>query len=225
MNHKESLIIFPFALTFANALCGFLAVIKALDGEYQTAALFIVLAAIMDLFDGRLARMLGSASYLGKELDSLCDAVSFCFAPAIILYGWSLYELPRASLIVLGLYLCAGLFRLARFNVLADAQRLSFIGLPTPLAALFLTSLVTSHEWLSQSIFAAVTRPKYAAFVVVIIALLMISSLSFPSGKYFKVRLALGGLIAVLGVLTLWALWQGYPILLFYAPPISFQDL
>src|SRR5262245_15894422 len=102
---KKNLFLIPFLFTFGNALCGFLSVIKTLDQEYTLAALFIVLAALMDLCDGRLARMFGSTSVLGMELDSLCDAISFCFAPAILLYSWSLYQLGIGGLIVLGIYL------------------------------------------------------------------------------------------------------------------------
>lgn len=114
---KKKLFLIPFFFTFANALCGFMSVVKTLDEEYLIAALCIILAAGMDLCDGRLARMIGSTSVLGMELDSLCDAISFCFAPAILLYSWSLYQLGVAGLVVLSLYLCAGLFRLARFNI------------------------------------------------------------------------------------------------------------
>ena len=74
---KKNLFIIPFLFTFGNALCGFMSVIKTLDEEYLLAALFILLAALMDLCDGRLARWFGSTSVLGMELDSLCDAISF----------------------------------------------------------------------------------------------------------------------------------------------------
>src|SRR5262245_44761503 len=95
---KKKLFIIPFLFTFGNALCGFMSVIKTLDEEFMLAAFFILLAALMDLCDGRLARWFGSTSVLGMELDSLCDAISFCFAPAILLYSWSLYHLDYAGM-------------------------------------------------------------------------------------------------------------------------------
>src|SRR4029077_1820506 len=76
----------PFFFTFANATLGFLAVIKALEGDATSSVYCILAAACMDVFDGRLARALGTTSTLGVELDSLVDGVSFCFAPAVIFY-------------------------------------------------------------------------------------------------------------------------------------------
>lgn len=212
---KRPLTIIPFFFTFANALFGFLAVVKTLDDQYIQAAICILFAALMDLCDGRLARLLGSAGYLGMELDSLCDAISFCFAPAILMYSWSLHRLGIAGLMVLGLFLCCGLFRLARFNVLHTSQTHYFIGLPTTIAAFFLANFMLYEDWIAHSVIQTALRPELTAFIVCIIALLMISSIKFPSGKYFKMRLALGGLIFVLVLLSCWALVKGYPIMLF----------
>ena len=85
---KQNLFIVPFLFTFANAVFGLLSVIKTLECEFVTASYCIILAALMDFFDGKLARAFNSTSCLGMELDSLCDAISFCFAPAILLYSW-----------------------------------------------------------------------------------------------------------------------------------------
>ena len=212
---KRQLKIIPFLFTFSNALFGFLSVIKTLDEQYVAAAWCIVLAAIMDMLDGRLARFLGSTSYVGRELDSLCDAVSFCFAPAILMYSWSLYPLGKIGLVVLGLFLCCGLFRLARFNVLYAHQTNYFTGLPTTIAAFFLAQIVLSESSIAHSILHSALRPERIAFIVSMIALLMISSIKFPSGKYLKMQLALTGVIVVLGILGAAAWWQGYPIFLF----------
>ncbi len=212
---KKNLFLIPFLFTFANALCGFMSVIKTLDEDYFLAALFIVLAALMDLCDGRLARMFGSTSVLGMELDSLCDAISFCFAPAILLYSWSLYQLGFIGMIVLGLYLCAGLFRLARFNATHSNQAHSFIGLPTTVAAFICANIVICQQWLSTSVFKNFLKADHLAFLVTIIALLMISSIKFPSSKHIKNHLiALHGLLFFLGLLSAWTLYKGLPILL-----------
>lgn len=207
--------IIPFLFTFANALFGFLSVIKTLEDQFIAAAWCIVFAAIMDFFDGRIARLLGTATYVGRELDSLCDAVSFCFAPAILMYSWSLWSLGSVGLAVLGLFLCCGLFRLARFNVLHANQTDYFIGLPTTFAAFFVAQLVLNESWLARSILHAALRPEHIAFIACMIALLMISSIKFPSAKYLQMRLAVTGLVAVFIGLSAWALWRGYPVLLF----------
>jgi CDP-diacylglycerol--serine O-phosphatidyltransferase len=211
---KKNLFIIPFLFTFSNALCGFMSVIKTLDDEFMLAAFFILLAALMDLCDGRLARWFGSTSVLGMELDSLCDAISFCFAPAILLYSWSLYQLNYAGMIVLGLFLCAGLFRLARFNVNSGIPTTSFIGLPTTFAAFFFANIIIYEKWLSSSVFASVLRPDRLAFLVTIIALLMISSIKFPSIKYLKLKVTTGLVIGLCALVGAYALVKGYPLFL-----------
>lgn len=214
---KKNLFLIPFLFTFGNALCGFLSVIQTLEENYFLAALFIVLAALMDLCDGRLARYFGSTSVLGMELDSLCDAISFCFAPAILLYSWSLYQLGIAGMVVLGLYLCSGLFRLARFNTSSIDQVKSFVGLPTTIAAFFFANVVIYEKWIASSFFASVLRPERIAFMVTIIALLMISSIKFPSSKYVKMRLTTGSFLVLAAVASIWILFKGYPLFLMIA--------
>jgi len=205
----------PHLFTFANALFGFLAVVKTLDDQYASAAWCIVLAAIMDLCDGQLARLLGATSSMGVELDSLSDAVSFCFAPAILMYSWSLCELGYVGIIVLGLFLCCGLFRLARFNLAHATPSTHFVGLPTTIAAFFLAHLVLYEQWIANSILHSTLRPERIAFIVCIIALLMISSIKFPSAKYLHMRLAFTGIALIFGLLAAWAVMRGYPVLLF----------
>ena len=211
---KKNLFIIPFLFTFGNALCGFMSVIKTLDEEFMLAALFILLAALMDLCDGRLARWFGSTSVLGMELDSLCDAISFCFAPAILLYSWSLHQLDTAGMIVLGLFLCAGLFRLARFNVNSGVPTSSFIGLPTTFAAFFFANIVLYEKWISSSVFASALKAERLAFLVTIIALLMISSIKFPSIKHVKLKITTSIVMALCALVGGWALIKGYPLFL-----------
>jgi CDP-diacylglycerol---serine O-phosphatidyltransferase len=211
---KKNLFLIPFFFTFGNALCGFMSVIKTLDEEYMLAAFFILLAALMDLCDGRLARWFRSTSVLGMELDSLCDAISFCFAPAILLYSWSLYQLSYAGMIVLGLFLCAGLFRLARFNANSGIPTTSFVGLPTTFAAFFFANIIIYEKWLATSVFASVLRPDRLAFLVTVIALLMISSIKFPSIKYVKLTMMTALVIGLCTAMGAYALIKGYPIFL-----------
>lgn len=211
---KKNLFVIPFFFTFGNAFCGFLSVINTLEQDYFMAALFILLAACMDLCDGRLARWFGSTSVLGMELDSLCDAISFCFAPAILVYSWSLYQLGTFGMIVLGLYLCAGLFRLARFNISSINQTSFFTGLPTTIAAFFFANLVLYESWISHSLFATMLRPERVAFMVAVIALLMISSIKFPSLKAVKMKISTGLLVAGAIAFAAWALIKGYPLFL-----------
>ncbi len=211
---KKNLFIIPFLFTFGNALCGFLSVIKTLDEAFMTAAFLILLAALLDLCDGRLARWFGSTSVLGMELDSLCDAISFCFAPAILLYSWSLHQLGTFGMCVLGLFLCAGLFRLARFNANSGTPTTSFIGLPTTFAAFFFANIIIYEKWIAASVFAKVLKPEYIAFLVSVVALLMISSIKFPSIKHVKLRITTLLVLSLCAIMAGYAFIKGYPIFL-----------
>lgn len=157
-------------ITLINLLFGSLSLVSTLDQNYRTAAFFILLAMVMDGLDGRLARRLGIISEIGKELDSLCDLVSFGVAPAILLYSQVLQPFPfMLGLIAAVLYIMCGAFRLARFNVLNIKDY--FVGIPITLAgaALAIVSLCSAFI------------PGYIILVVTIfLAYMMISN--------FKVR-------------------------------------
>lgn len=184
MKIKHSLFLIPFFFTFANAILGLMSVFKTLDSEYALAAYCILLAAFMDGLDGRLARALNSCTVLGMELDSLSDAISFCVAPVVLLYSWELQDFGTLGFIVLAIYLCAGLFRLAKFNIISKDQSNFFLGLPTPIAAFFLTSIVLYRDWISQNKLAYFLLEKYVLFVAVIfISFLMVSKIKFPTFK------------------------------------------
>jgi len=180
---KKKLIIIPFIMTFANACLGLLSVLYAWDEQFMVAAYCIIAAAFFDGIDGRIARALGSTSSLGMELDSLCDAISFCAAPAIVLYSWKLHAATVLGLIVVGLYLCAGLFRLAKFNKSGTEQKLFFIGLPTPAAAASVVAFVIASEWLVKSRLYFLLKPYPFAILIGFIAFLMLSKVKFPSFK------------------------------------------
>ncbi len=185
--YKKSLFIIPYFFTFANALFGFLSVIAALKGNFILAASYIGLAACMDCFDGRLARALGSCSYLGAELDGLCDAISFCCAPPILLYCFYQDIFGVIGVAILGMYLCAGLFRLAKFNTTPAAYYGYFSGLSTPVSAFFLASLIVYYDWMKIHYMNWLLHPTSMCIVVLILSLLMISTIPFPSFKNYKI--------------------------------------
>ena len=172
-----------------------------------------MLAGITDMFDGRLARAFGSSSYLGMELDSLCDAVSFCFAPAILLYSWRFNQFGFLGIAILAVYLCFGLLRLAKFNTITASKTKdigSFIGLPTTLAAFLVAQLVINYSWLSNRLFLFLKNPVGIIFFVTIVAYLMISPIRFLSFKRVGFRLSLfGGILLSIFFLFSWV--QGIP--------------
>ena len=109
--------ILPNLFTTGNLLCGFVAIIKSLQGHYVIAAIAILVANLFDMVDGRVARMTNATTPFGMEYDSICDVVSFGVAPAILAYLWSLQPFGRIGWLVAFLYLACGAMRLARFNV------------------------------------------------------------------------------------------------------------
>ena len=214
---RQKLFVIPYFFTFASAVFGFFSVIKTFEGNFVFAAYCIIFAGIMDAFDGRLARAFGSSSYLGMELDSLCDAVSFCFAPSILLYCWYFYQLGITGIFVLAFYLCCGLLRLAKFNIasVTNTQNVGFfVGLPTTLAAFLIAQLVINHQWLSQRLFPFLIHPYGITIFAAALAFLMISPVRFMSFKKINPRLSiLGGFLFL--VLFVFSVWQGVPLFFF----------
>lgn len=212
---RYNLYIIPYIFTFANAFFGLLSVINALNDNLIASAYCIILAACMDCFDGRLARAFGSTSYLGMELDSLCDAISFCFSPTILIYSWLDDDLGVKGVFVLALYLCAGLFRLAKFNTTCDEQRSFFCGLPTTIAAFFCAAIVINHSWLAAHHFAFFLTRKSILSVMSILAFLMVSTIRFPSFKYNKLRHFFIPLMIIICISALISVLRGYPFFFF----------
>jgi CDP-diacylglycerol---serine O-phosphatidyltransferase len=142
--------VLPNLLTIMNMFFGFYAIIHAIMGEYQLAAYAIVGAAVFDLLDGRVARMTRSTSEFGAELDSLSDLVSFCVAPSVLLFLWSLQPFGRIGWLASFFFVACGALRLARFNVQKSViNKAYFQGLPTPMAAGIVASSVMAFNDLS----------------------------------------------------------------------------
>ena len=158
---------FANMLTLMNLVFGSMAIISVLHLNYTGAVIYILLAAFMDGMDGKIARRLGVASELGKELDSLCDLVSFGVAPAVLLYSQVFLDsYPMLGLVAVLFYIICGALRLARFNVLNISEY--FLGLPITLAG-FLLAIV--------SLFASIIYPVIILLSVVFLSIMMISNI------------------------------------------------
>lgn len=190
----------PNALTALNLILGIGAIISTFNGNFYQAALFIVSAMISDGLDGRVARYLNASSEFGKELDSLCDLVSFGVAPAILAYAFLLKDLPGiAGYIIAAFFATCGALRLARFNVNTGVVKGYFMGLPIPAAGCVVSTFIALGIKPSGWIFP---------IMVVICAYLMISNIKYPDfkGKGEKIRMipvAMTVLIAVYIVFTI----------------------
>jgi CDP-diacylglycerol--serine O-phosphatidyltransferase len=170
--------IFPGTFTMGNIVCGFLAVLSAFDGEITTACWLIILAGFLDGLDGKIARLSGSASRFGVELDSLADFLSFGIAPAIIVYLAELRFMGKWGWVISIVFIMAAGYRLARFNLLADTdEKKSFLGLPAPGAAMALVSYVifSYHLW------KGLEYGQYLISMVILFSALMVSQIEYDA--------------------------------------------
>ncbi len=133
----------PCMFTLASLFCGFYAIISAINSEFKTAAIAILIASIFDALDGRVARMTNSTSQFGAELDSLCDMVSFGVSPGVLAFLWALHPYGRYGWLAAFLYVAMTSLRLARFNSQdSKSESKNFIGLPCPAAAAMISASV-----------------------------------------------------------------------------------
>jgi CDP-diacylglycerol--serine O-phosphatidyltransferase len=140
---ERGLPLLPSLFTSGNLFCGYLSIIFAIEGGFEKAAFFILLAAILDVLDGGLARLTNTESPFGLQFDSLADVVSFGVAPALLAEAWALQNLPRLGWSLSFLFVACAAVRLARFNIQAGvSDRRWFVGLPSPVAAATVAALV-----------------------------------------------------------------------------------
>jgi len=138
-------VMIPNIVTLANLLLGIVSLINTMEGRYQVAATAILLAMVLDGMDGKIARKLDVASSFGKELDSLCDLVSFGVAPALLVYSSILQDMGNIGLIIAVIFALCGAIRLARFNVLNITTH--FVGVPITFAGSFMAfAILLSHK-------------------------------------------------------------------------------
>ncbi len=176
-------LILPNTITILGLLCGLYAIILSFNGRFVLAAYALILAALFDGLDGKVARLVKGTSEFGVQLDSLCDLVSFGVAPAILVYSWVLAPFGRVGLMAVFLFVACGALRLARFNVQAGkVSNVYFVGLPIPAAAAFIASGVLFVNALGLNL----DRTLLSVFFVVsiyVLAFLMVSTVPFYSFK------------------------------------------
>lgn len=187
----------PNLITCLNATSGSVAVLLAFHGHLSAAAVAILLAMIFDFFDGFAARLLHVASPLGKELDSLADAISFGLAPAVLAHSlisdvavFQSFTAPYVyqpwfhALLVYAPVLIPpfSVYRLAKFN-LDTRQAHSFIGLPTPANALFWVALVLCYHYAHAAFLQLWASPVLLALCAVILSVLLVTEIPMFSLK------------------------------------------
>jgi CDP-diacylglycerol--serine O-phosphatidyltransferase len=166
----------PCAITGANLAAGFVSMLLATTGRFPLAVYVLCIAIVLDLLDGRAARALRATSEFGRQLDSFSDACSFGVAPALLVYMALLRDLGWVGILVAVIYMLAGMFRLARHNMLSDAHAKATrtMGMPIPIAASYLMAITLMRTEMA---------PIVAAAVVMLMAFFMATRWKLPELK------------------------------------------
>ena len=187
---KNTRVLLPNIFTLVGVCIGLSSIKFAFDGKFEISVLAIIVAAIIDGLDGRIARLIKGTSKVGKELDSLTDVISFGVAPAFIMYFWKLNELGRVGWLICLIYVVCVALRLARFNVNSSTEpswRDNFFeGIPSPAGGvLVLMPLIFSFSELQ------IIKLNYDLIVpafFIVISILMISKIPTYSLKKIVVQ-------------------------------------
>jgi CDP-diacylglycerol--serine O-phosphatidyltransferase len=201
----RGLLLLPHLITTANLAFGFFAIVQSFAGRHDLAALGIVLAALADAIDGRVARMAGAASRFGVEYDSIADIVSFGVAPAMLAFAaGNLQVLGKAGWVMSFMFTVCAALRLARFNVSPGRYKGRFEGMPSPAAALMVATTQWFVSFLREEGRVIVDVPEWmVAASVVALGLLMVSPIPYRSGKELDLRHSFGTLVLVVIALLL----------------------
>ena len=211
-------------ITLANLFCGIISISSAINGRYTFAAWVVLAAVILDIIDGKIARFFKSSSSRGKELDSLSDLVSFGIAPFVLIYLINL-RISNIALVLLSLYVLCAAWRLAKFNVLPESQPKTFFeGLPTTAAGGCIASVFLALQKINFGF------NRYILLILaVILALLMVSKIKYPSFKQekaFKPKYIIGSAIILIFLFIAPAIIPSLIFLMYvlFSPLLSLKD-
>lgn len=178
---KKGIYLLPNLLTSASLFGGFYSIVASLDGDFDKAAIAILISVILDGLDGRIARLTRTSSRFGVEYDSLADLVAFGIAPGVLIFTWALRPFGRYGWLAAFLYVVCGALRLARFNVQVDTlESKRFNGLPIPASASLVATTVLLFFYLGQE-----ETTKHVTILVLVygLAYLMVSNVKYYSFK------------------------------------------
>jgi CDP-diacylglycerol---serine O-phosphatidyltransferase len=213
----RSVFILPSILTVGNIFCGYFAILATMHGNYDQAAQAIGIAILLDMLDGRIARMTNSASDFGLQLDSLADVISFGIAPSILALVWGLSTLShQLGWIAAFTFTICGAMRLARFNIQTERFR-HFVGLPIPAGGGTIAAIVYFFG-------EPIQRPIYASVMVgtvFLLSILMVSTIRYSSLKYLT--LGRRSHLTILGIALFVALVYNYSRQTFLALAIAYS--
>jgi CDP-diacylglycerol--serine O-phosphatidyltransferase len=205
---RRVVVVVPSFFTLANLFFGFWAVVMAFNGNFKWAGFLIVFSGVLDMFDGRIARLSNTGSRFGAELDSLVDIVSFGVAPALVMYFLEFAGTGKFGWVVCYLYVVATALRLARYNVSSHGKPHSswFTGLPSPAAGMTLAAYYPFSQtpWYKATVAYLDLQQQGLTVLVLLLAALMVSNVKYPRWPRIGLRSISGvfGLVLHLGVLA-----------------------
>jgi len=179
--NKKGIYILPNLFTSCSLFGGVYAIIAAIQGRYDAAAIAILISSIFDGLDGKIARLTNTTSQFGTEYDSLSDLVAFGVAPGLLAFQWSLKSFGRFGWLAVFLYVICGALRLARFNIQKNnLESHRFKGLPIPGAAIFIATLVLFINSISS-----ITENRHIIIIstIYLLSFLMVSTIDYLSFK------------------------------------------
>ena len=174
----------PNLFTAGSMFAAFWGMVLAGNGQFADCAIAILISALLDGMDGKVARLTNTVSEFGVQFDSLADVIAFGAAPAFMVYAWQLHSLSRVGMAVASLFMVCGALRLARFNIITGSTgKRFFIGLPIPAAGCALACLVLFNQYLPKSIQPFL--PWFTLGLTVCLAFLMVSRIRYFSFKEY----------------------------------------
>ena len=211
--HRRGIYLLPNLFTTATLFGGFYAILTAMNGKFEHAAIAIFVAMVMDGLDGRIARMTGTQSDFGAEYDSLADMVAFGLAPALVIYLWALTDLGKVGWLAAFVYTAATALRLARFNTqVGIADKRYFQGIPSPSAA----AIIAAAVWVGADNAVVGTEIGIpVAILTTITGLLMVSNFRYNSFKEVDFKDKVPFVVVVVVMLAFAILLLQPPIVLF----------
>ncbi|RPH45983.1 MAG: CDP-diacylglycerol--serine O-phosphatidyltransferase [Burkholderiales bacterium] len=216
---SRGIYLLPNAFTTANLFAGFYAIVQAMNGRFEAAAVAIFVAMVLDSLDGRVARMTNTQSAFGEQYDSMSDMVSFGAAPALVVYEWSLRGMGKLGWLAAFVYVAGAALRLARFNAnIGVVDKRYFQGLPSPAAAALIAGLVWIATDLRETrwIDATGTDLRWLAWALTLYAgVTMVSNAPFYSFKDLNLKKSVPYVAVPLIVLAFVLVSSDPPIVLF----------
>jgi CDP-diacylglycerol---serine O-phosphatidyltransferase len=210
---RHVVVVMPSTFTLGNLFFGFWSIVSAFNGNFRWAGWFIVFAGILDMLDGRVARLSGTGTRFGAELDSLVDVISFGVAPALLMYFLDFSSAGRFAWILCYIYVVAVALRLARFNVVSAGKPSAgwFTGMPSPSAGMTLAVYYpfSQTNWYRASLAYLDLQHEGLVVLLLLLAVLMVSNVKYPKfppigihsargilGLAVHLLILLGGLLA-----------------------------